>query len=351
LQFLCLSPIESFHWWPIKHHMGRSKLWVFLAALVLASGVLAGPSATAAGRYQPFTKGSYWRSQSDNRAARNSKAMMSWLRSMLHTDRRFVTIRATNLNGSSAQGTTVYYATENSPLYRICHNPRYHKYYWPTDFDAVRIPKGARAPTDNDADMIVYNVFKRKVFWFTNMQRINGRWCASQASVYHTDSNGLHGKLARSTNRHNWGKHGLAPITQAIRWGEVASGSIPHVMNVYIPAISCNRDDVFPLYTGTMCTTHAANSIPAGAILRIRPRVNLSNYRLSPTARIIARALKRYGAVVGDRSGVGNNVTIKLEDTAVEGKGNLWANAGLRFDSLRNIPLSAYRIDRLGAGR
>ena len=73
--------------------------------------------------------------------------------------------------------------------------------------------------------------------------------------------------------------------------------------------------------------------------------------RLSPTARIIARALKRYGAVVGDRSGVGNNVTIKLEDTAVEGKGNLWANAGLRFDSLRNIPLSAYRIDRLGAGR
>ena len=70
-----------------------------------------------------------------------------------------------------------------------------------------------------------------------------------------------------------------------------------------------------------------------------------------PAARIIARALKRYGAVVGDRSGVGNNVTIKLEDTAVEGKGNLWANAGLRFDSLRNIPLSAYRIDRLGAGR
>src|SRR4029079_73631 len=114
-------------------------------------------------------------------------------------------------------------------------------------------------------------------------------------------------------------------------------------------AISCNRDDVFPLYTGTMCTTHAANSIPAGAILRIRPRVNLSNYRLSPPARIIARALKRYGALVGDRSGVANSVTIKLEDTAVEGKGSLWANAGLRFDSLRNIPLSAYRIDKLGA--
>jgi len=336
--------------------MGRSKLWVFLAALVLASGVLAGLSATAAGRYQPFTKGSYWRSQSDNRAARNSKAMMSWLRSMLHTDRRFVTIRATNLNGSSAQGTTVYYATENSPLYRICHNPRYHKYYWPTDFDAVRIPKGARAPTDNDADMIVYNVFKRKVFWFTNMQRINGRWCASQASVYHTDSNGLHGRLARSTNRHNWGKHGLAPVTQAVRWSEVASGLVPHVMDVYIPSVSCNNQapngkDWFPLYQGTMCTTSATGSIPAGAVLRIKPTVDLSQYPLSPVARVLAQALQTYGAVIGDRSGVGNNVTVKLEDTVVEGKGNLWLNAGVKFDALKVIPLSAYQIDTLGTPR
>jgi hypothetical protein len=331
--------------------MGRSKFLIFLAALTLASGVLAGPSATAAGRYQPFTKGSYWRTPSDNRASTASKAMIGWLRSVLHKDRRFVTIRASRLNGSSAQGTSVYFAGRSSPVWKICHNPRYKRYYWPIDFDHVRIPRGAHAPTDNDADMIVYNIFKGKVFWFTNMQKINGRWCASQASVYHTDSNGLHGRLARSTNRHNWGKHGLAPITQAIRWGEVASGRIPHVMNVYIPAISCNYDDFFPLYTGTMCTTHAKYSIPAGAILRIRPHVNLGLYRLSPAARVIAKALKYYGAVVGDRSGVGNNVTIKLEDVAVEGKGNLWLNAGLRFDSLRNIPLSAYRIDRLGAGR
>ena len=200
-------------------------------------------------------------------------------------------------------------------------------------------------------DMIVYNAWNNRVYWFTNMQKINGRWCASQMSVYYTGSNGLHGSLSQSTNSHNWGKHGLAPITQAVRWGEVAGGNVPHVMDVYIPGVSCNYDDFFPLYTGTMCTTRASGSIPAGAILRIKPGINLANYRLNPAARVIARALQRYGAVVGDRSGWGNNVTIKLEDTVVEGKGNLWANAGLKFDSLKAIPLSAYQIDKLGAGR
>ena len=34
----------------------------------------------------------------------------------------------------------------------------------------MRIPSGAKAPTDNDADMMVYNEFQGKLFWFTNMQ-------------------------------------------------------------------------------------------------------------------------------------------------------------------------------------
>jgi hypothetical protein len=140
-------------------------------------------------------------------------------------------------------------------------------------------------------------------------------------------------------------------VTQAVRWGEVASGAVPHVMDLYIPSVSCNSDDWFPLYTGTMCTTSASNSIPAGAVLRIKPSIDLSQYSLNPSARIIARGLQQFGAVVGDRSGVGNNATIKLEDTVVEGKGNLWANAGLAFDSLKSIPISAYQIDKLGAGR
>lgn len=320
--------------------------------LAVAVGVLSGPVASVAvGPYQPFETSSYWKKASTNPADTHSPAMMAWLSSVLHPDRRFVTVRASNLNGSTAQGTTVYYASATDRVYSICHNPAYTHYTFPPQATSVRIPAGAKAPTDNDADMIVYNQSAGHVFWFTNMKMIAGKWCASQMSIYDTGSNGLHGMLPQSDDPRNWGKHGLAPITQAVRWGEVATGNVPHVMDIYIPAVSCNYDDFFPLYTGTMCTTHAPNSIPAGAIIRIKSSVNLATYHLNPAALTIARALQRYGAVVGDRSGVGNNATIKLEDTVDEGKGNLWLNAGLHFDSLKAIPLSAYQIDRLGAGR
>ena len=324
----------------------------FAGVLALSAGVLWGPvAAHTATPYEPFETSSYWKKASTNTADPRSSAMISWLASMLHSDRRFVTVRASKLNGSTAQGTTVYWASSSAHAYSICHNPNYTRYTFPAEATSVRIPTGAHAPSDNDGDMIVYNTFANKVFWFTNMRMISGRWCASQMSVYYTGSNGLHGALPQSDQSKNWGKHGLAPITQAVRWNEVAAGNVPHVMDIYIPAISCNYDDFFPLYTGTMCTTHATSSIPAGAILRIKPGVNLSNYHLNPAALVIARALQRYGAIVGDRSGVGNNATIKLEDTVDEGKGNLWWNAGLRYDSLKAIPISAYQIDKLGAGR
>jgi hypothetical protein len=100
-----------------------------------------------------------------------------------------------------------------------------------------------------------------------------------------------------------------------------------------------------------MCTTSAANAIPAGAVIRIKPSVNLASFKLNPYARVIANALQKYGAVVGDRSGMGNCATIKLEDTVDEGKGNLWGNAGLNSYALSAIPLSDYQVDKLGATR
>ena len=332
----------------------RQPILILLLAATALTVVTSTGSATAPPS-EPFTASSYWRTPSTNPPDARSGAMISWLQSVLPGDRRFVTIRASHLNGSTAQGTTVYYAASSDHVYSICHNPRYTKYTFPPEATSVRIPAGAHAPTDNDADMIVYNGFAGRVFWFTNMQMISGKWCASQMSVYYTSSNGLYGLLPGSTNKHNWGKHGLAPITQAVRWGEVVKGVVPHVMDIYIPAISCHHAaggrDYYPLYTGTMCTTSAANAIPAGAVIRIKPSVNLAAFKLNPYARVIANALQKYGAVVGDRSGMGNCATIKLEDTVDEGRGNLWANVGLTSYSLSGIPISDYQVDKLGAGR
>src|SRR5205823_3337123 len=79
--------------------MGGSKCLVFVLGVVLVGGVLGGPAVTAAGPYEPFTYRSYWRKISTNEASRRSPEMMKWLASVLKPDRRFVTIRATRLNG------------------------------------------------------------------------------------------------------------------------------------------------------------------------------------------------------------------------------------------------------------
>jgi hypothetical protein len=341
--------------------MRRSTFTSLLAIGLVGVGLIvhasSGRAATTPMPVEPFSATSYWKTPSSASADPNSAKMLSWLSSVLPTGKKYIGVRASGLNGGSpAQGTTVYYGASTDPTYSICHNPKYRSYTFPPDSGTVHIPTGAKAPTDSDADMIVYNQFAGKVFWFTNMQMTNGKWCASQMSVYYTSSNGLIQYLSQSDNKSNWGKHGLAPITQAVRWAEVVNGSVPHAMDIYIPQISCNDQapggkDWFPLYEGTQCTTSTASSIPAGAVIRIKPTINLSSFNLNPDALVIANALQTYGAVVGDKSGVGNMAMIKLEDTVDEGKGNLWLNAGVNSASLSAIPLSDYQIDQLGAAR
>jgi hypothetical protein len=60
---------------------------------------------------------------------------------------------------------------------------------------------------------------------------------------------------------------------------------------------------------------------------------------------VIAQALQRYGAVVGDQSG--SSVVIKVENTVAEGRGYLWSGV-LTANSLATIPLDAYEVVKLG---
>jgi hypothetical protein len=325
----------------------RHRIAIAVTGALAALGILAA-TAQAYTSYEPFVN-SYWRKPSHAPADPHSGAYISWLSSQVHN--KFVILRATGMSGSSSQGDPIYYPSADQPRYTICHNPHFKSYAFPPQATNVAIPTIARTDaTDNDKDMIVYNKFDDRVYWFTEMQKINGRWCAFQMSVYNTKSNGIEWGVRGSNNKMNWGHHGVSPITQAVRYGEVGLGRIPHVLEVYIPNIGCHSA-VWLLDGNTYCTSHSTDAIPAGAILRIKPGVNLSRISLNPTARIIAQALQTYGAIVGDHSGTGNSIAIKLEDTVTEGRGNLWAERGLNWESLSHIPLSDYQIDQLGYGR
>jgi hypothetical protein len=130
-----------------------------------------------------------------------------------------------------------------------------------------------------------------------------------------------------------------------VRYDEVVAGRIPHVLKISVHSTRCEH--VFPM-VGNECGTRDRHAPPEGTRIRIRPNVDLSKLRLSRAGRVLATALQRYGAVIGDQSG--GSITLKLENTVAAGRGQRWDGL-LSATSLRAIPLRYFEVIRLGYGR
>src|SRR5207249_1274073 len=111
--------------------------------------------------------------------------------------------------------------------------------------------------------------------------------------------------LVRPSDLQNSGHRGFPGLYEAVLYGEVAADrSISHVLKIAIPDTASSH--VYP-FVGD---EGRGGSIPEGTLLRLKPSVDLSG--LTPAALVIARALKTYGAVVGDTSG--GPVELKVEN-------------------------------------
>jgi hypothetical protein len=216
----------------------------------------------------------------------------------------------------------------------------------PRQFRDVRIPEGARPDPTGDAAMSVFDIERGLVYGLhkASYDAQHDAWSACGGTVYYLDSNGLAGALAGSDETRNRGHRGVPPPTFAVRLDEVEWGSIEHVLKIAVNTASL--DHVFPMVGSDGESTHPS-APPEGARLRIKPTIELETLGLSPPALVIARALQRYGAVIGDQSG--SSLTLKLENTVAEGLGQLWRGV-LSANSLSAIPLDAYEVIRLGYG-
>jgi hypothetical protein len=120
----------------------------------------------------------------------------------------------------------------------------------------------------------------------------------------------------------------------AVTKAEIRRGVIRHRLEVYWHETASRTPDgaraYFPM---TDSESGKTGVVPEGAVIRIRPSVNLDALHLSRAAHVIARALQRFGAVVGDNSGQGNSMKLQ---------GNTSWSGILNKDSLRKIPWSDY---------
>ena len=119
--------------------------------------------------------------------------------------------------------------------------------------------------------------------------------------------------------------------TSAVRFDEVKAGAIRHILKI-ISGPELSTKSILPIVNSDGDSSRP-NAPAQGTRLRLKPSVNLHRIK-NKQARVIARAMQRYGVYIGDSGG---HTTVKLENTRLEGRGQRW-NVGSK--ALCRIPLS-----------
>lgn len=225
-------------------------------------------------------------------------------------------------------GMPYYRSNAKHPLYRIVpdNGPTIRR---------VHIPRAARPMPTDDAAMIIVDSATRQVVSLQGARydKAKNRWSASGASRYWLRSNGIHEDLRGGTNG-NEGHRGLPGSIRVVTKAEVMRGAIRHRLEVYwwetAEKTPEGPETYFPM-TGSESGNNGV--VPEGIVIRIKPSVNLKAKNLSRAAYVVARALQRYGAVVGDNAGGGNSLKVQANAN--------WRGL-LHKNSLRSIKWSDY---------
>ncbi|MDQ3985601.1 MAG: hypothetical protein M3280_03785, partial [Actinomycetota bacterium] len=309
------------------------------AAISIAVGSLTpAPASEQSSPYRAFSSSSYWNTPLAGTAPKdaNSDAMINFLKA----DNAYPYIRLAGTEASGGWGEPIYWAETTDPVYDVTST----YYTLPAEFNAVRIPAAAQVAATSDAQMTIYDLEAGAVYklWKAVYDPLTDTWSAGGGSYYYLGSNGLNGSLPESDERRNRGHRGNPPAVHAVRWDEIQAGSIDHVLKISIN--TARTDYVWPMVGSDGSTTNPS-APPQGTRIRIKPSVDLSKLNLSPAGLVVARALQRYGAMVGDSSGAA--ATLKVENTVMEGRGWLW-NGVLAADTLKAIPFDLYEVVELG---
>jgi hypothetical protein len=183
--------------------------------------------------------------------------------------------------------------------------------------------------TGDDAALTVIDRSTNQVVGLFGAHVSGGTWSVTGLSRYRYRSNGIAGGLPGG-RKANFGHRGIPASVAAVTRDEIRKGRIRHRLEIYWHETASRTPGgasaYFPM-TGS--ESGKTGVVPEGAVIRIKPSIDLGKLHLSRAALVIARALQRYGAVVGDNAGRGN--CLKLQ-------GNAHWSGILNKDSLRRIP-------------
>ena len=183
-------------------------------------------------------------------------------------------------------------------------------------------PFDARTPIEGGSDRHALMVQRDtcRLFELFDARWNGGNPRAGSGAIWDLDSNRLRPPAWTSADA-----AGLPILPGLVRWDEVVVGSIPHAIRF---TVSCTTDSyVWPARHEAGVSDQ--DCPPMGARFRLVSDFDLSSF--SPKAKIILRAMRRYGMFVADNG----------SDWYFQGtRDGHWRNALL--DELKTVPASAF---------
>jgi hypothetical protein len=197
----------------------------------------------------------------------------------------------------------------------------------------VQIPSGAVQSAGSDGQIVIWDPESGVEYAFWQFGKNSaGQYVATNGYRYHTTT-GYNGRFADGNAGRGAGTTYLAGL---VRPWEIAQGRIDHALAfAYAKPSSAFR------YPASKSDGRGVlgTDLPEGARLQLNPALtdaDFARWGLSRTARVIARALQRYGMYVIDNSG---SSKIYLEDRRTAH----WP-ADVNANTVRSIPWSQFKV-------
>jgi hypothetical protein len=231
-----------------------------------------------------------------------------------------------NLAGSDTWGISVVRAGPGDPMRVV----RLFSWgYGSPHRIAFRIPDWAQPSTGSDHHLAVIDGDSELDLWGA-VRQADGSWRAgSRTIVSGTPVAGKEGATAS----------GLALTAGLLRPEEIAQGRIDHALAFTTPYV---RNRVVPPAVKGDGRQRDPLAMPMGTHIQLDPNTDIT--RLPRPERIIARALKVYGAYLVD---TGGSLAIRAEagiGRARTGTRDIWSPVGMASPSLRDIPWDHMRV-------
>jgi len=208
------------------------------------------------------------------------------------------------------------------------------------------IPSGATAAAGTDRHLAIIDRNGNREWGFWDAAGDASGWTAGEASTLDLSGTGV-----RPPERNSpwWAGHGpracgYGLINGLVMAEEINCGSIEHALVVAYPHIR-SRYYTPPASTaqGTTSDAIATRGILCGGHIQLDPTLDVTTLGLSNTGLIIARALQKYGAFVGDYSGA-----VSLYADASTNARQTYVTTGLTNDTVQGIPLNRFRVLQIG---